>query len=161
MADRGLFARRAAGYSGPLLRPWLAAGWCMVGLLLVACLIPLKSLPLDRIAHIDKVYHCLAFAELMWWFGVVTPVAAWWRLACWLAVLAVGIEIAQAFEPFRSASAGDVAADLLGVALGAALALATPAGFPSPRSAKFTENPLEPPQPARVPGTVQDPSRRP
>jgi hypothetical protein len=160
MTFRKLTARRAAGYRGPLLRPWLAAGWCMVAVLVALCLTPLETLPLDSLSHIDKVYHCLAFAELMWWFAVVSPVAAWWRLVGWLAGLAVGIEIAQSFIPLRAASVGDVVADLFGLVLGAAVALATPAGFPSMRSAKCAQNPPETPPPASVPDTTRDPTRR-
>lgn len=148
-------------YAGPLLRPWRAAGGGMVALLVVLCLSPLKHLPLDEITWIDKVYHLVAFAELMWWFAVVRPTDAWWRLAAWLAGLGAGIELAQVLVPYRSGSFGDLAADLLGVALGAGLALLTPAGFPPVRPAECGQIPPVVARPEGAPDTtVRDDTRR-
>ena len=117
-------------------RTWLGLGWLMVVMVLALCLTPLKTLPLDNVQSIDKVYHLIAFMALMWWFVVALPAARWPGVVLLLALLAIGIEITQRYVPYRAASVADVLADMTGVLLGAGLAWLTPAGFPPLRGPK-------------------------
>jgi len=109
---------------------WLGLGGCQCALLLVLCLLPLPALPGNEWSWSDKDYHALAFACLMAWFAVATPRGGWWRVALTLLGFGIVIECAQSFVPYRSASAGDVLADLAGIALGTWVASVLPAGFP-------------------------------
>lgn len=67
----------------------------------------------------DKLFHVLFFA-LLWWMGQRARLGSAGRLALGLMAFAVGIELAQAlFTATRSASPTDVAADGLGLLVGA------------------------------------------
>lgn len=109
---------------------WLRLGWLQTAALVFLCLIPLTSLPGEDIPFSDKLYHALAYTQLMWWFAVALPRRAWWRVGLSLAMLGIGIEIAQAYVPFRGPSVADAVADGLGVLLGAAAARITPFRLP-------------------------------
>jgi VanZ family protein len=72
----------------------------------------------------DKLSHFIAFAALMAWFGGVfrLPVTPW--VALGLLAFGVLIELLQGMLPYRTAEMRDVLADLLGIAVGWAAALA-------------------------------------
>lgn len=86
----------------------------MVGALYFA-LAPARSGE-DWFPHADKLRHAATFAFL-WLLGARARIAPL-RLACLLMAFGVGIEIAQSFTPDHEASALDVLADAVGVALG-------------------------------------------
>jgi VanZ family protein len=68
--------------------------------------------------HSDKISHVLFFG-LLWLLSRRAGFAAGWPLALSLLGFGVGIEIAQQLSPTgRSASLTDVAADVVGIALG-------------------------------------------
>ncbi len=112
-------------------RAWLAAGWLQTFVLVVLCLLPLERMPGPDLPWTDKLYHTAAFTLLMWWFAVALPRGRWPRTGLLLALLGVGIEIAQGFVPLRAPSFADTVADTLGVLLGALLARLTPPGLPA------------------------------
>jgi VanZ family protein len=72
--------------------------------------------------HSDKVAHVLYFA-LLWLLARRAGFAPGWALALGLLAYGISIEVAQQLAPTRrSASLTDVAADTVGLALGAWLA---------------------------------------
>ncbi|BDM63331.1 teicoplanin resistance protein VanZ [Shewanella sp. NFH-SH190041] len=72
--------------------------------------------PQDVIPNMDKIGHLGSFFLLSWLsYEAFRP--RWQILVPTMAVYAVGIEFVQSFLPYRSASVGDVVADMLGVAL--------------------------------------------
>ena len=105
---------------------WTRAGWRAVFAAGAVALLLLSLLPLEieekgGFAHGDKVAHamafaCLAYAAVRGWPGRTRAIV--------LALLGYGvaIELLQTLTPLRSASLPDVAADMVGVALGLVLA---------------------------------------
>jgi VanZ like family len=89
--------------------------------LLPLALMPLKIEEKGGFAHGDKVAHAVAFACLAY-----TAARGWpgrtRAIVLSLAAYGVAIELLQTLTPLRSASMSDVAADLVGVAFGLALA---------------------------------------
>lgn len=71
----------------------------------------------------DKVMHAIAYAVLMFWFALLYPRAAWRRIAAVLIVLGVALEYGQHLGGHRSYEVADMAANAVGIALGAMLAL--------------------------------------
>jgi VanZ family protein len=108
-------------------KPWLAIGWGMVVTVVYFCLIPHPP-QLVSFAYGDKFEHVIAYTGLsLWFFQIGREPGAWLRTGLWLFGLGVGIEIAQAFTVYRSFEFADMAADAVGILLGAALAR-TPLG---------------------------------
>lgn len=105
---------------------WLGLGWLMVVVLVYLCLMPNPPQPI-RFAFADKVEHAASFAWLAWWFLQIVATTRRWRAAAALLLLGVAIEVAQSFTVTRSAELADVAADGLGILLGAGL-VHTPLG---------------------------------
>lgn len=84
--------------------------------------------------HMDKVLHVLAFASL-----ACVASCSWapsqranWLIALGLTAYGVFIELVQSHLPLRQASVADVAADVVGLALGLALAHQTRARWAKP-----------------------------
>lgn len=108
------------------LRP---APWRVLLLALLAVVSWFAFAPIafdDRELPLDKLRHLLAFGTLAWvaaqGFG---PLARRrWRIAAALLAYGVFIELVQSGIPGRQASAADVLADALGIALGLLLARA-------------------------------------
>ncbi len=71
---------------------------------------------------LDKVRHLAAFGALAWVAVQGFPRSAAWRVAAALLAYGVFIELVQSQIPGRFASAADVAADAVGIALGLVLA---------------------------------------
>lgn len=66
----------------------------------------------------DKLHHLLGFAAFAFALRMAFPsLQTGWALVLSLG-LAMGIELAQGLQPYRHASAGDMAANTLGVLLG-------------------------------------------
>lgn len=105
------------------LRLTYAAAWQTLGWLGVAAVIALSLRPhppqLPGLFGWDKVQHLLAYAVLMWWFRQAFREGLRWVLA--LVALGVGLEFLQALTPNRVFDHADMAANVLGVALGLAL----------------------------------------
>ncbi len=96
-------------------------GWCLVALVVALSLIPTPTVAPVTASYDDKIAHCLAYAMVMGWFAVIAPRASWWRLAGAVTGLGIALEACQAMLPYRTASWGDVLANTLGVAIGAAI----------------------------------------
>lgn len=93
---------------------WLLLGWLMVGLVMWVSLMPHPPRPL-AFPQADKLEHAAAFAWLALWFlQLARPVP----VLLGLALLGVGIEIAQGFTDMRQFEALDILADGLGMVLG-------------------------------------------
>lgn len=92
-------------------------------LLLVSVLAFSPGLPEPDVGHVDKLHHAVAFLTLAASACFAYPGA---RGRALLALLGYGmlIELVQLFIPYRSAEWNDVAADAVGIALGAMLAAA-------------------------------------
>ncbi len=115
--------------SAARLKLWLALGWLQTLGVTILSLLPLRELPGPAFSHLDKLYHVTAYGVLMAWFAWATPVARRKRLAGWLLVLGIAIELAQGYVPYRASSVADVLADALGIALAAWLVRHPYAGF--------------------------------
>jgi VanZ family protein len=103
--------------------------WAWIGLLLLAAVITLSLVSIDQpidLPGADKYEHALAYAALMFWWGMVQPHRrlAW---AVTLPLLGVCLEGIQQFTPGRFMEWRDAAANLTGVVLGLLLAF-SPAG---------------------------------
>ena len=109
------------------------AGWCMVCIVVVLSVAPLPSLTPVTENYDDKIAHGLVYSTLMFWFALVRAPEHWRRLALAIFALGLGLEVAQALLPYRTASLADAVANGLGVALGAVTAwLFTRAGGTGP-----------------------------
>ena len=104
----------------PSVRSWR---WILATVMAAGLAFALRPLsevsPENWFPQSDKLVH-VAFFALLWWMGQRARVGSAGRLALGLMSFAVGIELAQAlFTATRSASATDVAADGLGLLVGA------------------------------------------
>lgn len=104
-------------------RWWQGLGVAMVLLVTTLSLVRLApDLPLQTP---DKLNHLLAYAAMMYWWGMVQPDAQrWWSIG--LLGLGLLIELAQAYTGYRFFEAGDLLANAAGIACGLLL-LRTPA----------------------------------
>jgi len=105
--------------TGPAARPaWRALLALLVLVITWLALVP--EPPRGVSTGWDKSNHALAFASLA--FAAVWALwrepRQWPRLVAWLLAYGVGIEIAQYFDPPRSADWHDVVADGVGIMLG-------------------------------------------
>lgn len=103
----------------------LAGGWLYAAAIVWLSLSP--SSPETGFEHGDKLGHFLAYGVLMFWFAILhrsTNV----RLAYgagWVA-LGIALEFAQGATGFRTLELADMAANILGVLIGAIAALILP-----------------------------------
>jgi VanZ family protein len=103
-------------------RAWLVASLLLVVAVLYASLAPL-NLPENLPSHFDKVEHAFAYMFLAVWFAGLVVRAHYWKIVLALAALGLVIEILQHVMAFgRYGDPMDMAANLLGVGLGIALA---------------------------------------
>jgi VanZ family protein len=93
---------------------WLAIGWLLIVSVIVLSLVRLG--PATPGGQTDKVAHFLAYGTLMFWFAQIYS-AARTRLviAAGLALMGVGLEIAQSFTDYRTFEYADMAANTVGV----------------------------------------------
>lgn len=117
-----------AAYAAPRLR-W-RAGWVVLGVLLMLAVGAIALLPATRqltgmalaLPEGDKLLHVLAFTALMlWWGNVYRRARARWVVAAVCLLFGVLIECAQWPSAPEDASVWDVAADVVGLALGGLL----------------------------------------
>ncbi|MFQ5634869.1 MAG: VanZ family protein [Gammaproteobacteria bacterium] len=100
---------------------WLGGGLVLLAYVLYATLAP--RVPGGSIVD-DKLAHFLAFAALMAWFSGVFRPGTLPLVALCLAVLGVGIELAQGQLTYRSAEVADALYDFAGILIAWALASA-------------------------------------
>jgi hypothetical protein len=101
---------------GRWLRPWLSLfALSLLGVLALA-LQPAGG-GADWFPQADKLRHAAAFAVL-WSLGWRAGCAPGLALACGLLAFGMGLEVAQSFTVDREASAWDVLADAVGIAVG-------------------------------------------
>jgi len=92
--------------------------WLSVLGLTTASLVPVDMLPPQTFNIWDKAQHAFGFAWLAFW-GLVSYPARPLRVAFWLLVLGGAIELAQAATGWRYGEWMDLAADGVGILLGA------------------------------------------
>lgn len=85
-------------------------------LVLVLLLMPLGGLPGVDSGYLDKLVHALLFLALTAAALRVWPQAGWWLLPA-LCFLGVVTELLQGLTGWRTASAADALADMVGVLL--------------------------------------------
>lgn len=108
---------------------WWVASVLLVGGVLVASLAPLGA-AFEVPRHVDKLEHLLAYAALAVWFAGLLERVRYGRIALALAGLGVLIEVLQGLMGAgRRADGWDLAANLLGIALGLAVAVRWTGGW--------------------------------
>lgn len=99
-------------------RAWIILGWLLVGGVVFLSLTP-EPPAMD--AHFsDKLGHLAAYGILMAWWHQIDHNA--YRLALYLILMGLALEILQSLSGFRHGDIFDMAANSLGVALGWLLA---------------------------------------
>ena len=100
---------------------WLLAMLLAVGLVMALRPLAPHASPETWFRHSDKLVHITFFA-IAWWLGVQAGAHPGWRLGLGLLTYGGVMELAQAvLTSGRGASLSDVAADGVGLLLGAAL----------------------------------------
>jgi hypothetical protein len=96
---------------------WLVIAWLLVGPVVVLSLV---RLGVDSPgSENDKLGHLLAYATLMFWFSpIYSRGRARLFIAVGLALMGVGLEIAQGYTAYRSFEYADMVANGTGVLLG-------------------------------------------
>ena len=112
--------------------------WRVILVLLLACIAVLALMPAppsDFDTGWDKLNHWLAFGSLAFAACLSSPASRTTRLLLLLSLLGFGglIEVAQSYVPGRSAEWADLLADAIGIASGAAVAIALLGAFPATR----------------------------
>jgi len=114
---------------------WRIASIVILMLVLSAALIPAAWLWPDSgdlvtwLVHADKWAHGLTFVLLAIWFSGQYQRRSYWRIAVGLIAFGMLIEVAQAQLSYRSAEWLDMAADVTGIIIGLAVALAGLGGW--------------------------------
>ena len=102
----------------------VAMGWTLVAAIVVLSLAPLPQAGPD-IPHSDKWGHLIAYGLLMGWFTSLYPrPAIAWRFFAGFALLGGTLEVLQSALPYRDGDPLDGWADVIGLAVGMALARA-------------------------------------
>ena len=105
---------------------WLAIGYALVVLVVY---LSLTSSPVDpglNIPYEDKIYHAFAYFVLMAWFSQIYHDKFQRNMiAMVFIVMGFMMEYLQSFDPKRFAEAGDILANITGVALGFGVALSS------------------------------------
>jgi VanZ family protein len=102
-----------------LRRVWWIVGFVLVACVVLVCLLPGEDLPSTPLS--DKFSHFIAHFALAAWFAGLMPRRRWWRVFFGLALLGVGIEIAQGLmHEGRHSDVRDVVANSVGAAAGLA-----------------------------------------
>jgi VanZ family protein len=114
-------------------RRWQIAGTVLLAIVLAGALLPadwLWSKESDSPVFIsDKWLHGVTFAVLALWFSGQYARRSYWRLIMGLAAFGLLIEMTQRMVSYRTAEWMDLLADLLGLAIGMAIALAGTGGW--------------------------------
>jgi len=114
-------------------RRWRLAGYLLLSLVLAAALLPAHWFwppgSTSLIDNLDKWLHGITFTVLALWFSGQYARNSYWRLIIGLAAFGLAIEVAQRMVSYRTADWMDFAADIAGVAVGMAIALAGVGGW--------------------------------
>ena len=114
-------------------RRWQIAGIFLLVMVLAAALVPADWFwpedPNSRYFLSDKWLHGITFAVLALWFSGQYARHSYWRLMTGLVAFGLLIEVTQRMVSYRTADWIDLLADLLGVAVGMAIALAGTGGW--------------------------------
>ncbi|MDD5037496.1 MAG: VanZ family protein [Methylococcaceae bacterium] len=94
---------------------WQGWAWAMVAVVVWLSLTPYPPQP-PSFLDWDKAQHCVAYAGLMYWFGM--SFVRHWRWPVFLIALGVGLEFLQGFGGIRTFDAFDMLANSLGVLIG-------------------------------------------
>ncbi len=114
-----------------------ARRWQIAGILLLVTVLALALIPPDWLwrdgRHLsvvsDKWLHGITFTALAIWFSGQYAPRAYWRLIAGLAVFGLLIELTQRMLTYRTADWMDLIADLIGLGVGMAIALAGAGGW--------------------------------
>jgi len=114
-------------------RRWQIAGTVLLAMVLAGALLPTDwfwSKGSDSTFFItDKWVHGVTFAVLALWFSGQYARRSYWRLIMGLVAFGLLIEMMQRMVSYRTAEWMDLQADLLGLAIGMAIALAGAGGW--------------------------------
>jgi hypothetical protein len=114
-------------------RVWHLAGALVLGLVLIGTLLPAMGFWPDisfrSIIALDKWQHALTFLFLSVWFSGQYARQAYWRIGLGLVVFGGVIEIVQRSLSYRSADMADMLANIVGIGIGLAVALAGLGGW--------------------------------
>ncbi len=114
-------------------RCWRLAGYLLLSLVLAAALLPANwfwpAASTSLIDNLDKWLHGITFTVLALWFSGQYARHSYWRLIIGLVAFGLAIEVAQRMVSYRTADWLDLAADIAGVAVGMAVALAGLGGW--------------------------------
>ena len=109
---------------------WRLAGIALLLAVLFAMIMPTLWLPTpSRIPLADKWLHLLTFLFLSLWFTGQYSRQSYWRLVLGLVAFGALIELGQEMIPYRSAEWKDLVADVAGIGIGLAIAVAGLGGW--------------------------------
>ncbi len=109
---------------------WRLAGIALLLAVLFATIMPTLWLPIpSRLPLADKWLHLLTFLFLSLWFTGQYSRKSYWRLVLGLVAFGVLIELGQEMIPYRSAEWKDLVADIGGIGIGLAIAVAGLGGW--------------------------------
>jgi VanZ family protein len=104
-------------------RVWLAIGWLLIVLAVIASIMPVQHLPKPP-GVTDKMEHVAAYALLALWFAGIYPRSRYVVIGIGLFVMGIAVEWAQGAMPFgRQSDLRDVVANSIGIVAGLMLAL--------------------------------------
>lgn len=100
---------------------WLAAGWTLVGLVVVLSLAPIR---VDAgVEYGDKLHHLAAYCILMIWFAsLYATLRGRLRFAIGFVAMGIALEFMQGWIGYRDFEVADMLANSAGVAAGWVLA---------------------------------------
>ncbi|MEM7431805.1 MAG: VanZ family protein [Pseudomonadota bacterium] len=109
-------------------RRWRIAGGLLLAAVFAATLMPMvwfweeRRQLLSWLFDADKWLHTIVFAFLALWFSGQYAKRDYWRIGLWLSVFGVAIELCQRMVAHRTAEWADLAADVVGIVIGLAIA---------------------------------------
>jgi VanZ family protein len=109
--------------SDDIARQWRHAIFvCYVAIMVNVFLLPMPNVPLAESEHVDKLVHFGIFLGFVLLFYIDRHRNVWWTFLVATA-LAAGIELVQAFLPYREGDWLDFLAGAAGAGLGSVLLL--------------------------------------
>lgn len=102
---------------GPVRTSWVACGWFIIAAVLALSVMP-PFVAVERAFEFgDKLLHASVSTLLMAWFVVAYERGRWAAIAVALAAYGGGIKFLQDMAAYRSATIGDVCANITGIAV--------------------------------------------